>query len=82
MENQYDADADSRYPEVYGAFSMRSAYPGKRRRGINVRRKPPAAWNSAVSLWLAGSDFLNAFKTAGPQSRTRCFYQTRHWETL
>ncbi|MCR2025136.1 hypothetical protein NSA36_06210 [Anaerotruncus colihominis] len=21
-------------------------------------------------------------KTAGPQSRTRCFYQTRHWETL
>ena len=22
------------------------------------------------------------FKTAGPQSRTRCFYQTRHWETL
>ena len=53
MENQYDADADSRYPEVYGAFSMRSAYPGKRRQGINVRMKPSAAWNSAVSLWLA-----------------------------
>ncbi|EDS10697.1 hypothetical protein ANACOL_02674 [Anaerotruncus colihominis DSM 17241] len=43
MENQYDADADSRYPEAYGAFSMRSAYPGKRRQGINVRMKPSAA---------------------------------------
>ncbi len=86
MENQYDADADSRYPEVYGALSMRSAYPGKRRRGINVRRKPPAPWNSAVSLWLAaiwpGRIFSMRLKTAGPQSRTRCFYQTRHWETL
>ena len=24
---------------------------------------------------LTGADFFNAFKTAGPQSRTRCFYR-------